>query len=168
VTADAAANPVTDSLPQLRPVQPADRDFLLRLYASTREEELKQVAWAEGLKTAFLEQQFDAQDRHYRENYPGATLDIVVVDGVAAGRFLVARWPREIRVMDIALLPEFRGRGLGTHLLRELFAEADSSRREVSIHVERTNPALELYRRLGFELREDKGVYLLLTRPAVP
>jgi len=67
--------------------------------------------------------------------------------------------------MDIAFLPEFRGRGLGTRLLRALFAEADASRREVSIHVERLNPALELYRRLGFELREDKGVYLMLARP---
>ena len=155
-------------VPELRPVLPADRDFLLRLYASTREEELKQVGWPEEAKAAFLEQQFDAQDRHYRENYPGATLDIVVVDGVAAGRFLVARWPREIRVMDIAFLPAFRGRGLGTRLLRALFAEADASRREVSIHVERSNPALDLYRRLGFEMREDKGVYLLLARPPAP
>lgn len=156
---------MTDSLLDLRPVSPADRDFLLQLYASTREQELSQVAWPADFKAAFLEQQFDAQDRHYRENYPGATLDVVVVDGVAAGRFLVARWPQEIRVMDIAFLPEFRGRGLGTRLLRALFAEADASRREVSIHVERLNPALELYRRLGFELREDKGVYLMLARP---
>jgi ribosomal protein S18 acetylase RimI-like enzyme len=70
--------------------------------------------------------------------------------------------------MDIAFLPEFRGRGLATGLLRTLFVEADAGRREVSIHDERLNPALELYRRLGFGLREDKGVYLLLARSPQP
>jgi ribosomal protein S18 acetylase RimI-like enzyme len=153
---------------RLRSVEPSDRDFLLRLYASTREAELRQLEWPGEQRMAFLEQQFAAQDRHYRENYPGASLDVVEVDGVAAGRFYVARWPREIRVMDIAFLPEFRGRGLATGLLRALFAEADAGRREVSIHVERLNPALGLYRRLGFALREDKGVYLLLARSPQP
>ncbi len=70
--------------------------------------------------------------------------------------------------MDVALLPEFRGRGVGTRLLLRLFEEADRCRLAVSIHVERMNPALALYRRLGFTLREDKGVYLLLERPAAP
>ncbi len=88
------------------------------------------------------------------------------VDGVPAGRLYVARWPGEIRVMDIALLPEFRGRGIGSRLLRAIIEEAESSRCAVSIHVERMNPALSLYERLGFRLREDKGVYLLLERPA--
>jgi ribosomal protein S18 acetylase RimI-like enzyme len=152
--------------PRLRPVAPADRDFLLRLYASTREEELRQVDWPPEQKAAFLEQQFAAQDLHYRERYPGASLDVVEIGGAAAGRFYVARWEREIRVMDVALLPEFRGRGIGTRLLRRLFEEADRSARAVSIHVESMNPARELYRRLGFALREDKGVYLLLERPA--
>lgn len=150
---------------RLRPVTPDDRDFLLRLYASTREEELAQVEWPSGQKAAFLEQQFTAQDIHYRENYPGAALDVIEVDGAAAGRLYVARWPREIRIMDIALLPEFRGRGIGGALLRELCAEADRGECTLSIHVERMNPALRLYRRLGFEVREDKGVYLLLERP---
>lgn len=151
--------------PRLRPVTSEDREFLLRLYASTREEELSQVEWPPGQKAAFLEQQFTAQDIHYRENYPGATLDIVEVGGVSAGRLYVARWPREIRIMDIALLPEFRGRGIGGALLRELCAEADRGECTLSIHVERMNPAQRLYRRSGFEVREDKGVYLLLERP---
>jgi ribosomal protein S18 acetylase RimI-like enzyme len=150
---------------RLRPVTEADRDFLLRLYASTREEELAQVEWPPGQKAVFLEQQFTAQDIHYRENYPGASLDVIEVGGAPAGRLYVARWPREIRIMDIALLPEFRGQGIGTRLLAALLEEADRDGRTLSIHVERMNPALRLYRRLGFEVREDKGVYLLLERP---
>ena len=150
----------------LRPVGIADREFLLRLYASTREEELALVDWAPDQRAAFLEQQFAAQDRHYRERYDGASLDVVEVDGQPAGRLYVARWPSEIRIMDIALLPEFRGQGIGGALLRDLVAEADRSGRRLSIHVERQNPALRLYARLGFALREDKGVYLLLERGA--
>jgi ribosomal protein S18 acetylase RimI-like enzyme len=150
---------------RLRPVTAPDRDFLLRLYSSTRDEELAQVDWPPEQKAAFLEQQFTAQDVHYRENYPGAALDVIEVDGAAAGRLYVARWPREIRIMDIALLPEFRGQGLGARLLAALIEEADRDGRTLSIHVERMNPALRLYRRLGFEVREDKGVYLLLERP---
>jgi ribosomal protein S18 acetylase RimI-like enzyme len=51
---------------------------------------------------------------------------------------------------------------VGTLLLRELQDEAAASGRSLSIHVERFNPALRLYERLGFQLLEDKGVYLLL------
>jgi ribosomal protein S18 acetylase RimI-like enzyme len=146
----------------LRPVSSSDRDFLLHVYASTREEELAPVPWTEAQKAAFIEQQFEAQDRHYREHYAGASLDVVEWDGAPAGRLYVARWTDEIRIIDIALLPEFRGRGIGTRLLRGLLDEAARARRRVSIHVEKHNPALRLYARLGFAPIADRGVYLLM------
>ena len=146
----------------LRPVTSSDRDFLLRVYASTREEELAPVPWTEAEKAAFIEQQFEAQNRHYREHYAGASLDVVEWDGAPAGRLYVARWSDEIRIMDIALLPEFRGRGIGTRLLRGLLDEAAHARRRLSIHVEKHNPALRLYARLGFSPVADRGVYLLM------
>ena len=146
----------------LRPVTDADRDFLLAVYASTREEELAQVAWEEGAREAFLEQQFRAQDAHYRANYPGATLDVIEVDGERAGRLYVHRGEDDIRIMDIALAPHFRGRGIGTALLRELMYEAGSSNRSLSIHVELQNPARSLYDRLGFVPAGEHGVYVLM------
>ena len=146
----------------LRPVGSSDRDFLLHVYASTREEELAPVPWTDAEKAAFIEQQFEAQDRHYREHYSGASLDVVECDGAPAGRLYVARWSDEIRIMDIALLPDFRGRGIGTRLLRGLLDEAGRAGRRLSIHVEKNNPALRLYSRLGFEPVADRGVYLLL------
>jgi hypothetical protein len=73
-------------LAELRPATEADREFLLEVYASTREQELAQVAWREGARDAFVEHQFSAQDRHYRSNYPGATLDVIEVGGECAGR----------------------------------------------------------------------------------
>jgi ribosomal protein S18 acetylase RimI-like enzyme len=150
---------------RLRPVDDADRAFLVDLYASTREEELAQVEWPEGARETFVEQQFAAQDHHYRANYPGATLDVIEVDGSPAGRLYVHRGPSDIRIMDIALAPGFRGRGIGTSLLRSLMDEADESARKVSIHVEQNNPARSLYDRLGFLPAGEHGVYVLMERP---
>ncbi|HVX29235.1 MAG TPA: GNAT family N-acetyltransferase, partial [Nitrolancea sp.] len=83
-------------------------------------------------------------------------------DGVPAGRLYVARWANEIRIVDIALVPRFRNRGIGTQLIGEVLAEGRESGKPVTIHVETFNPALRLYQRLGFRAKEDKGVYLLL------
>ena len=146
----------------LRPIAAEDDAFLCRVYGSTREAELAQVDWDDGQKDAFVRMQFDAQRRYYEENYAGASFDVVLVDGEAAGRLYVARWPDEIRIVDIALLPEFRNRGIGSSLLGDLLSEAAAAAKPVSIHVEKFNPALRLYARLGFSVAEDRGVYVLL------
>jgi ribosomal protein S18 acetylase RimI-like enzyme len=150
---------------RLRPVADADRAFLVELYGSTRKDELDQVEWAPGSREAFVDQQFSAQDAHYRANYPGATLDVIEVDGSPAGRLYVHRGPSDIRIMDVALAPEFRGRGIGTSLLRSLMQEADASGRKLSIHVEMNNPARSLYDRLGFRPAGEHGIYVLMERP---
>ncbi len=159
----AADDPVTNT--SLRPVKPGDEDFLYRVYASTRQEELAQVGWDEAQKAAFLRMQFDAQARYYREHYAGAQFLVILAEDQPAGRLYVIRWPAEIRIMDIALLPEHRGAGIGTKLLGDLISEAEASGKPLSIHVERFNVrALRLYERLGFEEVADKGVYLLMER----
>lgn len=148
----------------LRPVGPADEPFLLLVYASTRADELALTDWTDEQKAAFVRHQFDAQAHHYRQHYPGATFDVVLVDGEPAGRLYVDRWPEETRIVDIALLPEWRGRGVGRELIERIQAEG----REVSIHVERFNPAQRLYARLGFVAEEAGPVYVLMrwTPPA--
>jgi ribosomal protein S18 acetylase RimI-like enzyme len=153
--------------PRLRPVAGDDREFLVELYGSVREPELAQVPWDAAARLAFVEHQFAAQDAHYREHYPGATLDVIEVDGVRAGRLYVHRGPSDIRIMDIALAPEFRGKGFGSRLLRSLIAEADASGRKLSIHVEANNPARTLYERLGFRPAGEHGVYVLMERAYV-
>jgi len=149
----------------LRPAGDEDLPFLLRVYAESREEELAQVPWTAEQKEAFLRQQFEAQHAWWREHYTGASFDLVLVGGRPAGRLYVDEWARELRIVDIALLAEHRGRGYGTQLLRGVLARGDAAGKPVSIHVERMNPALRLYQRLGFQLVEDKGVYLLMERP---
>jgi ribosomal protein S18 acetylase RimI-like enzyme len=147
----------------LRPVAPGDEPWLARIYASTREEELAQVAWEPGQREAFLALQFDAQRRYYREVYPEADYQLILRGGHPAGRLYVNRGAEEIRIVDIALLPEHRNAGIGTALLRGLMAEAATAGKPLTIHVERFNPALRLYARLGFRPVADRGVYLLLS-----
>ena len=152
-------------MPRLRPASDADRQFLLELYAETRAAELALTNWDDDAKRAFVEQQFTAQDFHYRTHYPGATLDVIEIEGQRAGRLYVHRGERDIRIMDILVAPRFRGRGLGTELLRGLMDEADASGRTLSIHVELNNPARSLYDRLGFRPIREHGVYVLMERP---
>jgi ribosomal protein S18 acetylase RimI-like enzyme len=146
----------------LRPVVPRDASFLEGVYASTRAAELELVPWDEEQKQAFVRSQFAAQSSHYAQQFPDASVDVVLVDGIAAGRLYVDRRPGEVRIVDIALLPAFRGAGVGGSLLRGLLDEAAARRDTVSIHVEHNNPAQTLYRRLGFQPVADEGVYLLM------
>ena len=146
----------------LRAARAEDRDVLLRVYASTREEELRLVDWSADQKAAFVRMQFEAQDAYYREHYHPATFDVVEVDGEPAGRLYAARWDDEIRIIDVALLREHRGRGIGTALIRSLLDEAAATGKRLSIHVELHNPARRLYERLGFEEVADRGLYRLM------
>ncbi|MDQ4068754.1 MAG: GNAT family N-acetyltransferase [Actinomycetota bacterium] len=146
----------------LRPVSPGDDAFLRRVYRSTREDELALTGWDEGQKDAFVSMQFNAQHRYYAQQYADASFDVILFDGEPAGRLYVARWPEEIRIVDIALLPEYRHRGIGSALLQAILAEGTQGGDRVTIHVERFNPALRLYDRLGFVPVAERGVYLLL------
>jgi len=148
----------------LRPIAAEDMDFLCQVYASTREEELSQVAWGEGQKAAFLQMQFDAQHRYYQENYPNAQFQVILLNGEPAGRLYLDRRAAEIRIVDIALLPAFRNQGIGSTLLHQIMAEGDRADLPVTIHVESFNPALRLYQRLGFRLAEDRGVYYFMEK----
>ncbi len=146
----------------LQAVSPADTEFLLSVYSSTREPELALTDWSAEQKAQFCRMQFQAQDAHYRLHYPGAQFAVILIEAVPVGRLYVDRWPKEIRIMDITLLPDHRGLGIGTKLLHELKLEAAAAGKSLSIHVERDNPALHLYERLGFETIEEKTLHLLM------
>lgn len=143
----------------LRPIAPEDHEHLYRVYASTREEEIAPVPWSDEQKEAFLRMQFEAQHAYYQENYRGADWLVIEQDGVPVGRLYIFRGPKEIRLVDIAVLTAFRGAGIGSTLLRELMAESAESGKPLRIHVEKHNPARGLYARLGFVPIEDRGVY---------
>jgi ribosomal protein S18 acetylase RimI-like enzyme len=158
------ADEILRSRLNLQAITEADLPFLYTVYASTRQEELAHVPWTEAQKEEFLRFQFSAQHQHYQQHYTGASFDLILLDGQPAGRLYVARWQTEIRIVDIALLPEYRNLGIGTLLLNELIAEAQTSGLALSIHVEQNNPALRLYQRLGFQVDSEYGVYYLMRK----
>ena len=144
----------------LRAVNVDDADFLYSVYASTRSDEMKLTDWSEEQKEAFLHMQFNAQTEHYSIYYPNAEYKIIEHDGVPAGRLTVENRSDHYLIMDIALLPKYRGSGIGTFLVEQLKQEAARLNLPLVLRVEFFNPAIRLYDRLGFvKTRQVKSVY---------
>jgi ribosomal protein S18 acetylase RimI-like enzyme len=144
----------------LRPVNDADQEFLIGVYASSRAAELAQVDWDETQKDAFIRWQYEMQKQEYDARYPSARYEIILVDGAQAGRIWVGADEKQIRLLDIALLTEFQNRGVGTQLLRQLMDEAARSNKALRHMVFVLNDnAYRFYERLGFKTIEDLGGY---------
>jgi ribosomal protein S18 acetylase RimI-like enzyme len=142
---------------ELRPVVAADEDFLLGVYGNSRARELERVPWDETTKRGFLQMQFAAQQTHNRSHFPRARHDVILADGVPAGRLYVDRREQEIRILDLALLPEARGRGIESRLLKELMEEAKNSGKAVSIYLDPADPSRESFEGVGFVVTEANG-----------
>jgi ribosomal protein S18 acetylase RimI-like enzyme len=144
----------------LRPETDADIPFLVRLYASTREDELAPVPWSAEQKQAFLASQFQLQRQHYRTHFADCAFDVIEQHGEPVGRLYLQVRRTQLHIIDIALLPDWRGRGAGTAILQALQTAARADDKGVGIMVEKFNPALRLYERLGFAAVTGDEVYL--------
>ncbi|HEX4738463.1 MAG TPA: GNAT family N-acetyltransferase [Allosphingosinicella sp.] len=142
-----------------RPATDADLPFLSRLYASTRWEELAQTGWPDEAKARFLLDQFELQRVHYARHRPNAERMVIERAGAPAGRLYIDETAERLHIVDIALLPDSCGAGIGSAILGDLLRLAEASGRIVSIFVEKYNPALSLYRRLGFVPVREEGAY---------
>lgn len=148
---------------RFRPIQAEDEGLLRKIYASTRMEELAQVDWPQEQKDAFLNQQFLAQHDYYLKVYPDAFYWIIILGEQAVGRLYLHHGDTSHRIIDIALLPEFRNQGIGAFILQRIIKEAFAEGKSVSIHVEHFNPALHLYERIGFKhIDTFNSVYYLM------
>jgi ribosomal protein S18 acetylase RimI-like enzyme len=147
-----------------RTITPDDESFLRRVYSGTRMEELAVVPWDDTQKDAFLRMQFDAQHCYYHDQFPEASYDLILSDGEPVGRLYIDRRDDEIRIIDVALLPEARGEGIGGKLLEDLIAESGAANKPIRIHVERNNRAMSLYLRLGFVSIGESELYFLMER----
>jgi ribosomal protein S18 acetylase RimI-like enzyme len=149
---------------RFRPEREDDQPFLFRLYETTRAEEMALTGWDASRKEAFLRMQFGFQTTHYRRYYGDAAFQIILLDGVPIGRLYVFYGTSEIRLMDVALLPEHRGAGIGGWILDTLLTQAAGSQTPVTLHVEKHNRALRLYQRLKFRVAEDQGINLYMEK----
>jgi ribosomal protein S18 acetylase RimI-like enzyme len=151
---------------RLAPVRPDDEEFLYRVYASTRATEIAAFGWNSAQQHAFLHMQYSAQKRWYEMAYPDAAHSLIFHDGQPVGRIIVQRNPQVLRLVDIALLAEHRGLGIGTRLLEDLIAEAQTSGLPVELQVMKTNRAGRLYERLGFVRTGEDDMYYQMRRKA--
>jgi ribosomal protein S18 acetylase RimI-like enzyme len=148
---------------RLRPATAADDAWQLAIYAGTRADELALAGWPREQCEAFLLQQHRAQQLHYRAHFPRSVCHLMLVDGEVAGRLWLDERDDRLHILDIALLPAWRGRGLGTRCLQALAAEG----RALGIQVELHNPARRLYERLGFVAEgQPQGLHQAMLKPA--
>ena len=143
-----------------RPALPDDEPLLYRIYRSTREAELQAIGWNAAQQDAFLRMQYEIRRRSYEASYPSADHSILVSGNTAVGGMIVSRSAAEIHLLDIAILPEHRGRGIGAAFLGDLIREAVSARLPLRLSVLRGNPALRLYQRCGFVVTAEDAMYL--------
>jgi ribosomal protein S18 acetylase RimI-like enzyme len=148
----------------LRPYRADDLEFLYKLYASTRMHEIAGFGWQAAQQEIFLRMQFDAQRRSYESAYAQAEHQIIEQAGQPIGRLMVLRKEDSTLLVDIALLAEHRGLGIGGQLLRELIRECSRDRVPLRLQVLKTNPALRLYERLGFTRTGEDQMYMQMER----
>lgn len=151
---------------QLRAVEEKDTAFIEAVYRTTREAELNLTNWSEYQKSAFISMQSTAQLTEYKTKFPGARFQVIIYNKKDAGRFYTCESENEIRLLDITILPEFTGQGIGTNLLHRLIQRSNKVQKKISLHVIASNPALKLYQRLGFvQIKKDGFRYYMEREP---
>ena len=141
--------------PQIRN---SDEPFLFALYSTVRAEEMTLVPWDDNQKTAFLQSQFKAQHEYYLTSYPQGSFQLIELDGKSIGRLYLAELDDEIRIIDLTILPEYRGKGFGSEIISDILQKAA---KPVRIYLESFNQSNDLFKRFGFHKISDEGVYQL-------
>ena len=149
---------------ELRPQGKKDNEFIETVYYATREAELNLTNWTEQQKSAFALMQCMAQLSEYQTKFPGAAFQVIIFNKKSAGRFYTWENDTEIRLIDITILPQFRGKGIATALLKGLIKRSDKVQKKISLHVDPINPALQLYQRLGFIHVKNNGRHFYMER----
>jgi ribosomal protein S18 acetylase RimI-like enzyme len=131
-------------------ISPSDQSFIEKLYRSTREKELSITNWPEDQKQRFCIMQSIAQEADYKKNYKDASYQLILYKNKAAGRLYLWETDKEIHIIDISLLPEFQGKGIGRQILTDIIQSAKEKNKIVALRVVPDNPAKKLYEKLGF------------------
>ncbi len=140
----------------------SDETFLFALYSTTRADEMALVPWNDEQKHAFVQSQFQAQHNHYLLEYPQGIFQTINSDNRQIGRLYVCESEDEIQIIDLTLLPEFRGQGIGTQIITDILQTA---KKPVQIYLESFNQSINLFTRLGFQMISNEGIYGLWECP---
>jgi ribosomal protein S18 acetylase RimI-like enzyme len=141
-----------------RPCNDSDEAFLFSLFKSVKGDELAALNWPPAQLEPLLRMQFTAQSQSYAADYPRAAHELVCFNGQPVGRLITDNTAEAMLLVDIALTPEVRGRGIGAELIRGLQAQCAADRKPLRLHVANTNRAVHLYERLGFVVTGETEV----------
>lgn len=144
--------------PTLRDAQPSDRPFLIALYTSTRADEFAQLCWTPDMERGFMLMQYESQRHDYERRYAGAQCQVIELQRCPIGRLWVAQDARSLTILDISLIEDLRGQGIGSECLRRVQQRAAAARLDVELQVLLGSPAQRFYERLGFRNVGDAGV----------
>jgi ribosomal protein S18 acetylase RimI-like enzyme len=140
-----------------------DEAVFLALFSAVRAGELYLDGWEPALRDQVLRSQFEAQRRGYRDEFPAADERLILRAGIAIGWVIVDASGRDLHGIDIGLLPEYQGKGVGTHVIRALQLEAAAGGRRMVLTVQRFNVrARALYERLGFQVTRETDIHIVM------
>ena len=159
----SAAGPI-----RLRPERAEDQAFRFGLFCRSRPDEWSALPIDPALLQGLMQHQFRAQTVSYRRQFPSAACDIIEHAGEPVGRIVTDRPGSQIHIVDQAIMPAYRNRGIGTAVMRALMSDAAASGIPVRLKAASSNdPSMRLYRRLGFVVREETPTYLDMVWRAV-
>lgn len=147
----------------VKKVSAADQEFLYEVYVDSRREEVTLFEWDKLQQDTFLSMQFRAQQAHYEKQYPGAVHEIIYWDEKPIGRIITEIRKSEVLLVDISLVTSWQNKGIGTHLISNLQQQAKQIRKPILLHVYQSNPAERLYKKLGFQVLEEKPPYIAMS-----
>lgn len=144
----------------LRLAEADDEEFFWQLYVLQQSGFIQSLGWDATQQKIFLQMQYRARNGSYAMAYPHANDAVLCgLDGTAMGRLLTEETASDLHIIDFALLPQYRSKGIGSQVLRDLQARCRKEARKIKLHVPCDNPASRLYTRMGFRLIEQNGVY---------
>jgi RimJ/RimL family protein N-acetyltransferase len=146
---------------KLRAVQPDDEEFLISVYASSREQELAMVPWTDEQRYVFAKFQFQAQLNYYQTEFPNSEHSIILSEGEPVGRLFIDRREAQIRILDITILTRHRGKGIGTPIIRHVMDLAGAAGKSVGINLDLFSTSQQTFERLGFKPTEKTDSHTL-------
>jgi len=155
----------------LRPSTPQDEPLLFELFAAEKAAEFTAIGLTEAQYRPLLEMQYRGRAISYSAQHPEAESWIICLqqaaEATAVGQYLLVKTPQGSRIVDLAVLPQYRGQGIATQVLEQLALQSADSEEALSLRVMKGNRAIQLYARLGFHVvNEDEISYEMYWRSA--
>lgn len=152
----------------LRPQTEADLPFVEELVIAVREDEPGFRHLLPDERVRLLKEQHQLQWSHYRKVFPAAHFLLILADGQPVGRFYLDHAADHLRVIELSILPDYQGHGIGRRLMETIQAEAARRRHPVRLSVVNGNPVERFYATLGFVRDGLNGSHLRMRWSADP